>query len=310
MSSVVKKLFSFLKRSKGSNGTVGLEIRPDGLALAIARPGNPSPEISFHYLQCNAAEREQALSGLVEEQALAGMTCRAVLPSDQYKIYPIEKPEVEDSELSDAARWRIKDMLDFNLEDATSDVYSFPSDALRGRPEQLNVVVSRRTIIETTVKLIQDSGLTLESIDIADLALRNILLQQSRENERASALLYLRRGLGIMVFVKKDQLYLARHFDFSLESLSDPSQQDSVIQYLSLEIQRSFDYFESQLGQIPPQELVLYGPDPNIPLANMLGGSISAQLVSLTMPALENSDQADAIQCLIAAGAALRKEAA
>lgn len=309
MSSVVTKLLSFLKRSKATKGTVGLEIRPDGLALVIARPAEPA-DLSFHFRPCSAAERADVLSELVDEHSLAGMACRAVLPPDQYKIYPIDRPEVEDSELADAARWRIKDMLDFNLEDAVSDVYSFPTDAVRGRPAQLNVVVCRRTIIETVVNLIQDAGLLLESIDIADLALRNILLQHGKVSERASAILYLRRGVGNMVFVKQDQLYLARHFDFSPEALSDPAQQDNVIQNLSLEVQRSFDYFESQLGQIPPQELVLFGPDPNIPLANMLGGSISAKISPLNMPVSNELDPAAMIQCLVAAGAAIRKEVA
>ena len=307
---MVQKLLAFLKRSKGASGHVGLEIRPDGLSIAIRNGAEAQQSVHVVYQPCSAAEREQALTKIIAEHGLDGMPCRAVLPFDQYKIYPIDKPEVEASELADAARWRIKDMLDFDLDDAVSDVYSFPADALRGRPEQLNVVVSRRTIIENTVNLIQSSGLELESIDIADLALRNIVLQHAPESERATAILYLRRGVGMMVFVKQEQLYLARHFDFSLESLSDPSQQDSVIQYLSLEIQRSFDYFESQLGQIPPQELVLYGPDPNIPLGNMLGGSISAKITSLHLPALDSQEPLDSIQCLVAAGAAMRQEVA
>lgn len=292
-------------KSKGPAGLVGLEVRPDGLGIAISKGGS---ELVYAFEACNAAERVAKLKSIVDEQGLANMACRVVLPFDQYKTYPIDKPQVEDSELSDAARWRVKDMLDFDLEDAVTDVYEFPMDALRGRPAQINVVVCRRMIIQGLVSLVNESGMALESIDIADLCLRNVATTQISDAERPVAILYLRRGAGIMIFVKGGNLYLARHFDFSLESLNEPSQQDSVIQQLSLEVQRSFDYFESQLGQRPPGELILFGPDPTIPLANMLGGSITAKVTSLDLNPLGLEDGLDAINSLVSVGALYRKE--
>jgi len=90
--------------------------------------------------------------------------------------------------------------------------------------------------------------------------------------------------------------------------LNEPSQQEQVIQQLALEVQRSFDYFESQLGQRPPGELILFGPDPNIPLANMLGGSITAKVTALDLSVLGMEDGLDAINALVAVGATYREE--
>lgn len=301
-------MFPFLK-SKQHNGYVGLEVRPDGLALAILRAeqSKPSQTVEYRYEACSAAERESVLQKIVSELGLSGMACRAAIPVDQYKTYPIDRPEVEDAELADAARWRVKDMLEFDLADAVTDVYEFPSDALRGRMPQLNVVVCRRAIIESMVQLVSNAGLDLQSIDVADLCLRNIAVQQSTSEDSPSALLYLRRGAGNMIFVKNGELYLARHFDFSLESLIDPAQQESVVQYLALEIQRSFDYFESQLGQIPPKELTLFGPDASTPLANMLGGSITAKVSPLALPNMPEDASNELINSLVAVGAVYRQ---
>ncbi len=293
-------MFSFLK-SKGPPGVVGLEVRPDGLGIAISRG---SGDLVYAFEACNAAERTTKLRSIVDEQDLAKMACRVVLPFDQYKTYPIDKPKVEESEIPDAARWSVKDMLEFNLEDAVTDVYEFPMDALRGRPAQINVVVSRRTIIQGLVDLVNESGMSLESIDTADLCLRNVALTQLSDNERPVAMLYLRRGAGNMIFVKGGNLYLARNFDFSSDELNEPSQQEKVIQQLALEVQRSFDYFESQLGQRPPGELILFGPDPNIPLANMLGGSITAKVTSLDLKPLNLEDGIEAVNTLVSVGAA------
>lgn len=284
---------------------MGLEVRPDGLGIAIAKGAS---DLVYAFEACNAAERAAKLKSIVDEQDLSKMACRVVLPFDQYKTYPIDKPKVEESEVSDAARWSVKDMLDFNLEDAITDVYEFPMDALRGRSAQVNVVVCRRTIIQGLVDLVNESGMILESIDIADLCLRNVALTQMSDADRPVAMLYLRRGAGNMIFVKGGNLYLARNFDFSTEALNEPSQQEKVIQQLALEVQRSFDYFESQLGQRPPGELILFGPDPNIPLANMLGGSITAKVTSLDLNPLSMEDGLEAVNTLVSVGAALGGE--
>lgn len=298
-------MFSFLKRKQVSQ-YIGLEIRPDGMALAFS--GQDGPVLEF--VSCNAAERQAQLSAWTQQYALDGASVRAVLPFEQYKNYVLERPDVEESELSEAARWRVKDMLDFEVSDAVLDVCEFPNDALRGKPPQINVIVARKAIVQNVVDLVIEAGLELASIDVGDLALRNVMLQHVESPDQTIALMYLRRGKGIMNFVKNGNMYLARHFEFSLEALNDVTQQDQVIQYLSLEIQRSFDYFESQLGQIPPQHLLLYGPDPNIPLANMLSGGITAQIKALDLSRLGVNEGLDTINSLLAFGALLREEEA
>jgi MSHA biogenesis protein MshI len=313
------RLFSFSRllkfKSKSKSGQVGLEVRADGIAVAVAKLGDGGEfyikESKFQ--ECKAAERVEVLTKLVDDLGAKGLPCNLVLPSKQYQTYPIEKPKVEDIELVDAARWRIKDLLDFDLADAVTDVYEFPSDALRGRPEQLNVVVGRSAIIKEAIKLVAEAGLELESIDIVDLALRNVAARFSEDEHKAQAVLYLRNGAGMMVLVKNSDLYLSRHFDFSLQSLNDPSQQDSVIQNLALEVQRSFDYFESQMGQVPPRIISLIGPDSDVPLAKMLGASIAADVAWLDLACCYGREQIaekNEINCFAAIAGAIREVSA
>lgn len=302
-------MFSFLK-SKNKSGLVGLEIRADGISLALSHVGSSGSfqVSSCLHRACTSAQRQETLDDLIDELGVSGLPCHLVLSSAQYKIYPIEKPKVEDSELSEAARWKVKDLLDFELEEAVTDVYKFPEDALRGRPAQINVVVSRKSVIADNVKLLSESRLKLEKIDIIDLAIRNVALRISDGDQRTTAVLYLRDGAGIIVLCKGDAMYFSRHFDFSLQSLNEPSQQESVIQQLALEVQRSFDYFQSQLGQVPPQKLFLIGPTPLVPLGNMLGGNISAKVEALDLSLCfegEQSTSQQEINAFAAIGAAL-----
>ena len=304
-------MFSFLK-SKSQSSVVGLEVRADGLAVSIARLNKQGVTYASEsiFRECNAAQRSKTLNELVSEYSLSGARCRVVLPAEQYKIFPVEKPKVEENELADAVRWKVKDLLDYDLNDAVTDIYDFPEDALRGRPEQVNVVASRVVVIQELVNLIEHSDLELESIDIVDLAVRNIAQRLSENEQKAVAVLYLRHGMGMLVLVKGSTLYFSRHFDFSLDALNETSQQDSVIQHLALEVQRSFDYFESQMGQVPPQVVHLFGPAPNIPLANMLGGSIAAKVELLGLgPCFDEEPTItqNEIQSFVALGAVLRE---
>jgi MSHA biogenesis protein MshI len=75
-------------------------------------------------------------------------------------------------------------------------------------------------------------------------------------------------------------------------------------------VQRSFDYFDSQMGQVPPQILYLIGPTPQIPLANMLGGSISAQVKVIDMSICfgdQHKTTQDDINGFLAMGSALKE---
>jgi len=293
------------------SGALGIELHNDGISLAVSRIDQSGAlKISAcQYKECLPAERVTVLVEMVSELGADGSDCHVVLSPGQFKTYPIEKPKVEENELADAARWKVKDLLDFDLEEAVTDVYAFPEDALRGRPAQVNVVVSRKAIIQEIVDLIGNTGLELKSIDIADLAIRNVAQSISDNHDRAVAVLYLRNGAGMMVLVKGPTVYFSRHFDFSSQALNEPSQQDSVIQQLALEVQRSFDYFESQMGQVPPQTIYLVGPSPNIPLANMLGGSIAAKAMLLDLSAFFEGDimsGVNEIYSFAAIGGALR----
>ena len=55
--------------------------------------------------------------------------------------------------------------------------------------------------------------------------------------------------------IKDGNLYLTRRLDADMEGLGDPDRRGATGQQLALEVQRSLDYVESQLGQVPPRRL-------------------------------------------------------
>jgi MSHA biogenesis protein MshI len=76
-------------------------------------------------------------------------------------------------------------------------------------------------------------------------------------------------------------LYLSRRLDVVADDLRDASRQENAVQTLALEMQRSLDYFESQLGQRPPATIHLIARDAMLPLAAMLSAHMAPSLETI-----------------------------
>jgi MSHA biogenesis protein MshI len=297
---IIKKITGLFS-DPGLRAHVCLEIRLDGIAWAFSSRGL-SPVSGFE--ACLPASRDSALRSLVEKHAWSGAMVTPVLPLDQYQVFQMERPEgLEDSELSDALKWKLKDFLDFSPSDAVTDVFPFPEDAFRGRGTLVNVVAARLSVVTELITLIQASGMELDRIDISELAMRNIVSRLD-QNKRGAALVHLSENYGQMIICRDKVLYLSRRLDVSQEDLRDASRQENAIQSLALEMQRSLDYYESQLGQVPPSVIRLVAHDSSLPMASMLGAYVAAGVEELNWSSIGFETAADS-RCLPAIGASL-----
>lgn len=275
---------------------VFLEVRPDGIAWATS--GSDTG-----FIECSSARREQELSAAVDQNGWAGASTTLVLPLDQYQVFQLERPEgIEESELGDALKWKLKDFLDFSPSDAVSDVFPFPQDASRGRGDLVNVVAARKTLVSELVELVDACGLDLAAIDIAELALSHLVARLD-DKKRGAALVHMRGRYGQMVVCKGEMLYLSRRLDVSVDDLHDASQQENAVQSLALEMQRSLDYYESQLGQVPPSKIRFVTQDTSLPLSSMLGSYLAVGVEALDWSELGLDDGIDS-RCLVAWSAA------
>ncbi|MBW7472988.1 biogenesis protein MshI [Marinobacter sp. M216] len=298
--SIVKNITGLFSGS-GRLQRVCLEVRPDGIAWAeaAARSGGP-----VGFIQCRPAQRTQALQELVKRRGWSGALTTLVLPLDQYQVFQMERPDgIEESELGDALKWKLKDFLDFSPTDVVSDVFPFPEDASRGRGALVNVVAARKSLARELVALVGASDLLLDRIDIAELALRN-LVSALDETKRGAALVHLRENYGQMIVCRDDTLYLSRRLDVSAEDLRDVSRQENAVQSLALELQRSLDYYESQLGQVPPAVIRLVARDSALPLASMVSSYVAAGVEMLDWSVLGLDQPLDS-RCLTAWSAGL-----
>ena len=170
-------------------GLTALGIDVGGVCVASVEYRGLRPALTrLDYHPWNGAEPEKLLTRLAAELGLKNARCTTLLDTSDYSLLLTEAPEAPPEELRAAAlRWRIKDMIDFHVNDATLDVFDVPGERAPGRPRSLYAVAARSSAIQKRVDLMDLSGIRLDVIDIPEMAQRNLaaLLPQDAKGWRS-----------------------------------------------------------------------------------------------------------------------------
>jgi len=82
----------------------------------------------------------------------------------------VEKPQVDKAELQSTLRWHIKDLIDYHIDDVVLDYITLPVEGMA-----LQVVATRKSVIQKRVDLMLGAQCQISSIDIAVQAARNLI---------------------------------------------------------------------------------------------------------------------------------------
>lgn len=248
----------FFRKKTKSSSRVGLVVQADQLALAHMeiRDGDPYLLHGRQLPLASARDAEKVLGGLVKELDIEGKQVSYVLSPNDYNLHLVEAPNVEPEELRAAVRWKIKDLLDMKVDEAAIDVFPVPEDAYRGR-KMVYVVAALKSRVRHIVEMLNHAGLELAVIDIPELAMHNIA-RRYIDDSNGVAFMDLRRSGSTMNISTDGVLYLTRRINTQLEpDVMQSEEWSSLKDRLVLEIQRSLDYYESQMGRSQITRIVI-----------------------------------------------------
>lgn len=244
-------MFSIFKREPTSRSVVGVYAMRDRISLAqveVAVDGARPRLISCH----NEVADEQSIKRHFRKTRLGDSRCHLVLDFQQYELLTAEAPAVPPEELADAMRWRARDLISRPIEDSVVDAFLVPEGQRQGRTPAAFVVAASRHTIDEQVKLAKTAGANVESIDISEMALRN-LVWQSRSDTDGLAVVMLAEEDGLLAIFRDGQLHLSRRIPVSSNQVRQAQEDDFAqpVELLAAELRRSFDYYESHYG-LPP----------------------------------------------------------
>lgn len=205
----------------------------------------------------------QHIERAARELGFARYRCTTLLAPGEYQLLLVEAPNVPPTELRSAIRWRVKDLLDYHVEDATLDVLDIPPDPARGpRAHFMYVIAARNEAVEACIARFETAHIPLKVIEIEETAQRNIGALYETEG-RGLGLLHFGPRSGLLTVNFRTELYLARRIEIGMDQILSAQEhaREELFGRVALEVQRTFDHVERQFPFVPLDRLML-GPEP------------------------------------------------
>ena len=115
-------MLKWFRTASASSGLIALCPGGDGIAAArVSRGAGTAPLLEWvDYLPATRSDtnRATALRQMLTTHGAHGQPSTSVLPTGDYHLLLLEAPAVPAEELREAARWRVKDLIDFDVEEA------------------------------------------------------------------------------------------------------------------------------------------------------------------------------------------------
>jgi MSHA biogenesis protein MshI len=301
-------MFPFFKRGGGTGGRIGVLVTSEGVAAAQVAPAKAGAKPRLKHCVYEARGAQDPFARVASRLSGRRVPTASVLDPAGYNLLLVEAPDVPADELRAAVRWRIKDLIDFHIDDAVIDVFEMPRHARGGTNKMMYAVTAKAEFVKQQIDLVEAAGLTLDVIDIPELSLRNVATLLETE-QRGAAFLYVADRRSTLLLVRQGVLYLTRHVETGVKTLAEgDGLRRDLVAGLALEVRRSLDYFESHYEQTSIPALYTSGLEPRDQQQLEQDLAIAVRGVDLNSILDSDEELSEELQwlCLPAVGAALR----
>jgi len=244
-----------------SSNLCSLEITAENVAIAFHPNGAKQLELIV-VSRINESSLESTLHNLIQQNKLNDLAVSLVLSPNDYQLFLLDNPPVPKSEFQAAIRWKILELLPYSPTEAIIDAFPVPLQQSHNTRQMIMVVATQKNFLQAQVELISQAGLNVNSITIQELALRNVTALFEQDH-KSSAIIYLQNNRSEIVITNNQQLYFQRYLALKLSELDLVLEESSIIKdhpqlnELALDIQRSFDYYQSQWRKAQPARIYL-----------------------------------------------------
>src|SRR5207249_8187411 len=139
-------------------------------------------------------------------------------PAD-YQIVLVEPPKVPTDERKATIRWRIEDLLEYHIADATVDVLEVRAEGdPNGSARAMYAVATPNEVVQKRIALFQDASVPLKVIDIPEMAQRNVAAL-FESPDKATAMLAFSPWGGMLTISFRGELLLTRRLEVTAVQL-------------------------------------------------------------------------------------------
>jgi len=253
-----EKLFSWLNRSLDRNTAIGVAAYADTVN-AVCLKKNHSEWVVHSSHSVNVSEQTDyttAMVACINEVSTDVCGVNLVIPHYFYQIVQMDKPNLSDEEIIQSLPWTTKDLVDIAPENIVADFIDYPI-TLPMQSSKMNVFITNKLQLLPFIDSFEHTKSVLRAMTSEEM----ILVTLFGSHKEAHMLIVQHLGHEPRILIIRDgQLLLARRLNGFL-GISDKDQNQVLVEALGLEIQRSMDFFESQLKQPPIRSIQLQCDD-------------------------------------------------
>lgn len=239
---LLDNLLNFKKQK--AKGLLGIHFKKDGVAFAYTEKPATQGQIDLcDFIECEESERFKVIKQFIKKHKLGrDLDINLILPPPDYQTLTVDAPNIDASEYHQAAKWLVKDLLDYPVTEAAIDLIPLPA----GPQTKLYLICARQSLVRQYIKQFNSLHTQLMSMETVELALRNLLLLKGADD----CMLMFKTDYftGVIVF-KNKTIYLVRSIRADLDEMSHTK--------LVTEVKRTLDYYQNQTQQDLPKSIYI-----------------------------------------------------
>ena len=245
----------FSSATKKDTHLVGMSISASALHVVAIDVSENTPSLhssTSHPLEKGKAIGEQLSKHLTSFDKFH-CSVSVVMEQDVYQLVQADKPDVPDEDIRSALPWIISEMVPFDASNMVLDYIDYPA-VLRGGKKKVNVFVADKAstadIVATLTKL--------RSKVLTHIHVKETLATSMVPDDEYARLLIIQEpdSEPFLLIVRSQVIWLARRLRGFVDKMQGQTNIAHFSDALGLEIQRSMDFYESQLKQPPLKEIL------------------------------------------------------
>lgn len=280
------KLYSYLNRKPSNYLSLGIEYDVNGLNVCAFKEIDNHPRLALTQF-IPKADWQSELQAFVVEHDLSNTETSVVLACNRYQLLQTDKPNVPDEEIAEALQWSIKDLL-MTQDEVVVDYFDLPAQTTGAN--KVNVVAIPKDELYEVCQGIMESGLLIKVVTVEELATCELL----PDTQEAYVTVFQSKGSEVSLnIVKEGNIYFSRRIRGyeQIGNFTEMELQMGVAETISVELQRSMDFFESQLRQAPVKKIFIrLDTEHQQTLAKLIQDAMLVDTVPFAPPVLKAED--------------------
>ena len=176
-----------------------------------------------------------------------------VLSQDMYHMVQVEKPDLPDEDITTALPWTLGELVPFDSDNMVLDYVDYPVQTRTGG-KKIDVFAAEKSPLSALVQSMEKA----KNVKLTHIHAKEVLATEMVPDDDYARLLIIQEPNSepFLMIVRSRTIWLSRRLRGFVNKANAQQDLAQLSDMLGLEIQRSMDFYESQLKQPPLKEIL------------------------------------------------------